>query len=365
MCAILFSTSIAQNKLSKLHSKQKLDCIVCHECETPTKTNPCLAMCPRENVQVISYKVDDAPDTFTINNIKAEIDLYKAVSFSHKAHAEMSEMVDGCVTCHHYNPPGRIVKCNFCHETDRMKSKINMPDLKSAYHRQCMNCHSNWEDKSNCESCHKLNDNYKSQNSKLELVKTHTQPARPQTKVYKTDSEKGKVVTFHHNDHIKLFGAKCADCHKNEGCESCHNQKPNLKKLDIINHEECESCHNTDNDKQCVKCHKSNETKPFNHAVNTRFNLNKYHSKNSCRSCHKSKNNFKGLIAQCQSCHNCDEKNFKHSITGLQLSEDHLGLDCGDCHANNNYSKPTCIDCHEEDEGFVVPKKLPGKRVKK
>lgn len=370
LLGFLVSTSFAQSKLSKLHSKQNLDCTLCHECETPTKTNPCLAKCPRENIKAITYKLSDAPNIFEINNIHGEKDLYETVKFSHKAHGAMSEMGDGCTTCHHYNPPGKIVKCGFCHEVDRNKSNINMPDLKSAYHRQCMDCHQSWEEESQCENCHALKGEYKSSISVSGIVKTHEPVTRPQTRVYQTDEcKKGKVATFHHNDHINLFGLACVDCHQNESCQSCHNQKPNFQKtIDEINHSRCESCHNTEDKNQCVKCHSAKETKPFNHFVNTGFNINKYHSKISCQSCHKKEGKYSGLKAQCQNCHNWNEDNFKHSITGLQLSEDHLDLECSDCHEDENgnfsYSKPTCTNCHEEEEGFIVPQKLPGKRIK-
>jgi len=371
LLGFIVSTSFAQSKLSKLHSKQNLDCTICHECETPTKINPCLAQCPRDNAKVVtSYSLANTEKIFTINNISGEKNIYGPVKFSHKAHAEMSEMGDGCTTCHHYNPPGEIVKCNFCHEADRDKSDINMPDLKSAYHRQCMDCHSEWEEESKCENCHALESEFKTSSLANEIIKMHEPVISPLTRVYQTsECEKGKVATFHHNDHINLFGLQCTDCHQDESCQSCHNQKPNFQKtVDAANHSRCESCHDTENKKQCVKCHSEKETKPFNHVVNTGFNINEYHSKNTCQSCHKKEGKFSGLNADCQTCHDWNEDNFKHTITGLQLSEDHLDLECSDCHeddeGNFSYKKATCTNCHEEEEGFVVPNKLPGKRIK-
>ncbi len=366
LLAFLVSNSFAQSNLSKLHSKKDLDCTNCHECETPTKTNPCLAQCPRENIKTIKYLASDIPSVFEINNIHGEKDLYETVKFLHKEHAEMSQMGDGCTTCHHYNPPGKIVKCSFCHEADRAEVNVNMPDLKSAYHRQCMNCHAEWEEESKCENCHALKSEYKTSVASTEIIKMHEPVIRPATKVYETgECEKGKVATFHHNDHINLFGQNCVDCHQDESCQSCHNQKPNfIKAIDGDNHSRCESCHDTENKNQCAKCHTDKETKPFNHFRNTGFDINKYHSKNKCQSCHTKEGKYSGLKAQCQSCHNWDEDSFDHTITGLQLSEDHIDNDCSDCHIDNNYSNPTCLDCHEDGEGYIVPKKLPGKRIK-
>jgi hypothetical protein len=360
------SVTFAQSKLSKQHSKTNLDCSVCHVCEVPTKINPCLASCPRKNNTTAIHKLTDAPKVFEINNVNGEKDIYSAVTFSHKAHAEMSEMSGGCETCHHYNPPGKIVKCSTCHEAERKNVDVNMPDLKSAYHRECMDCHAEWEEESHCENCHTLNDTYKTSTLANTIVKMHEPVTRPVTKVYKTDKcKKGKVATFHHNDHINLFGLECANCHKDESCQSCHNQKPNFtKSVNGINHSRCENCHDTENTKQCIKCHSEKETKPFNHFANTNFDINKYHSKNSCQSCHKKEGKYSGLKSNCENCHNWNSDNFKHTITGLQLSEDHIDNECSDCHVDNNYSNPTCDNCHDEDEGFVVPKKLPGKRIK-
>jgi hypothetical protein len=363
----LISNSFAQNKISKLHAGQNIDCATCHVCKTPTKKDPCLAACPRVDRNKITFKAKDVSKTIEIKSVTGEKDLYGTVIFSHKAHAEMAEMGNGCISCHHSSVDGTIEKCSVCHVADRANSNPNIPDLKSAYHRQCMDCHQTWEAESKCESCHSVNSSYKSDNKKEKIVNTYKAVVRPETKVYETgECEKGKLATFHHNDHINLFGLECVDCHQDQSCESCHSQKPNFKKtVEISNHSGCESCHDTENKRQCVKCHSDKETKSFNHAVNTGFDLNKYHSKNSCQSCHKKKGSYKGLNSKCQNCHSWDEDNFNHSITGLKLDENHIDSECGDCHEDNNYQKPTCTNCHDEDEGFTVPKKLPGKRIKK
>jgi hypothetical protein len=361
--SLVFTNVFAQSKISKLHSKQKLYCTVCHECETPTKINPCLAKCPRENTNVVTYKVKDAPKVLEINNIKAENDFYNEVNFSHKAHAEMAEMNTGCVTCHHYNPPGKIVKCNHCHIAERELSQINMPDLKAAYHRQCMDCHTSWEEETKCESCHALKSEYLKSETKVEIVKTHMPVERPASKVYETESEIGKLVTFHHADHINLFNLQCTDCHQNETCQSCHNQKVEFQKIvDGNDHSRCSACHDTEKKDQCSKCHADKETKSFNHAANTRFDINKYHRNSTCKSCHKTEGKYSGLKSSCQSCHEWNQENFKHAVTGLKLSDDHTDVDCSDCHVNNNYSKTTCSDCHDEE--YIYPKKSPGTRIK-
>lgn len=367
----LISNTFAQNKMSKLHSSQNIDCATCHVCKTPTKKDPCLLACPRVDRNKITFKVKDAAKTIEINNVKGEKDLFETVSFAHKAHAEMAEMGYGCITCHHSTFNGTIKRCSTCHTTDRANSKVDIPDLKAAYHRQCMNCHQTWEAESKCENCHSVNSEYKSANRTEDIVNTYKEVVRPETKVYVTDKcQKGKVATFHHNEHINLFGLECVDCHKDQSCESCHSQKPNFEKtVETSNHSRCESCHDTESKNQCTMCHSDKETKPFNHFVNTGFDINKYHSKKTCQSCHKKKGTFTGLNSKCQNCHVWDEDNFDHSITGLKLSEDHIDNSCSDCHeddeGNINYQKPSCINCHEEDEGYIVPKKLPGIRIKR
>jgi hypothetical protein len=43
------------------------------------------------------------------------------------------------------------------------------------------------------------------------------------------------------------------------------------------------------------------------------------------------------------------------------LSEDHVDLDCRDCHLEMDFSRqPSCEDCHDDP---MLPDNLPGKRV--
>ena len=51
-------------------------------------------------------------------------------------------------------------------------------------------------------------------------------------------------------------------------------------------------------------------------------------------------------------------KNFKHSVTGLQLDEIHSDFSCEDCHIDNDYSvKPGCDNCHDD---YAFPNQKPG-----
>ena len=92
--------------------------------------------------------------------------------------------------------------------------------------------------------------------------------------------------------------------------------------------------------------------------------MTEHHSKIKCITCHKTKNEFKGLNKNCESCHKDSDGYFKHGITGLMLDETHSEFYCKNCHENNNYKKkPICSECHEDDD-ISFPKNIPGTRVK-
>jgi len=46
--AVLSLPAFAQD-----HSQLKFNCSLCHACETPTKSNPCLIACPREKMMTV------------------------------------------------------------------------------------------------------------------------------------------------------------------------------------------------------------------------------------------------------------------------------------------------------------------------
>jgi hypothetical protein len=271
----------------------------------------------------------------------------------------MSLMAGGCTICHHFNPPGKIVKCSTCHEANRIRDDLNKPDLKAAYHRQCMGCHKTWEKKSNCENCHQLNSKVKKQNVESTIQKVHPEIKIPKKIIYETGSEQGDIVTFFHDDHSSLFGNECSDCHTQENCSTCHSENKS-QNLNFDEHDRCSSCHETE--KNCITCHKSEISQPFNHKKKTGFSLNEYHNNLSCISCHKSKNNFKGLNKNCETCHKDGDGYFNHGITKLKLDDTHIEFYCENCHRMKNYKiQPTCDECHDED--IYYPDSVPGERI--
>jgi len=356
---------------SKDHSTS-LQCKTCHACEYPTTKDPCLVDCPREDMITIRHPASEAPRMMILKSLSER---YAPVIFSHRLHAEMADMSGGCASCHHYNTTGPILSCQTCHEAKNASAELGKPGLKGAYHRQCMNCHSEWSGNSRCTTCH-VN---KSQESNTSLSaakdklsgKKHVTVDKPNKLVFKTNSDKGAFVTFYHSDHVQFFGASCANCHQNISCGDCHSQdkKQVLETSMTImsknkaatadeKHKACFTCHKDD---ACAKCHRDSEMKPFDHALSTGWSLGRFHERTACSSCHIGK--ITKLNRECSSCHKSwSPKNFNHSITGLSLSADHVSLECTDCHANKQFNKPVCTDCHDDK---TYPKDLPGIRTKR
>jgi hypothetical protein len=372
---LITSTVTAQMKLGKEHSKLNISCQTCHTCEVPTKNDPCLVVCPREKMVTIYQKPEETPELIVIDQLK---DRYGPVYFSHRLHAQMSEMSGGCGGCHHFNTTGPILNCNSCHETSRKRNDVSVPDLKGAYHRQCMDCHREWSHSTACNSCHlpikEVKGTEKEQIAQRLKGRAHPVVLEPVKILYRTESDKGKLVTFYHDDHTKKFNLDCISCHKQESCSSCHdvNKKSSDSKTKVsdasksklsfeVQHKNCISCHKDDN---CTRCHSDKELMPFDHQRSTGWTLKTYHAKLTCQNCHGSKIPFAKIDKNCISCHkDWDNETFNHAVTGLKLDELHSELGCDDCHADNNYAiKPACDNCHDD---LSYPKDLPGKLIRK
>jgi hypothetical protein len=289
--------------------------------------------------------------------------------FSHRIHAEMSGMSGGCRMCHHYNTPGKVVGCSDCHELKRKRADISKPDLVSAYHRQCMDCHRSSTIGIDCVSCHQYNNVNKeltpqkfSHDSQKRVHPEITAPGRMQ---FDTPKAPGKIVSFYHVDHTSIFGLNCENCHSNESCNKCHSiEKASAKNKDLKEkHSICSSCHDVNISSNCNLCHSNKPKEGFNHKTRTGFNLSKFHNKLSCDKCHVSIPTFTGLKADCIVCHGkWTWDNFNHKVTGLVLDETHGELECENCHKEPTFSKQSCTDCHEDKS---YPKDKPGKLNKK
>ncbi|KAA3610126.1 MAG: hypothetical protein D8M58_07170 [Calditrichaeota bacterium] len=355
---VLVSFSWSQSGSDKHHSLADINCRECHSCSEPTHKNPCLKLFPdfRRDGITLDHSADEASELFVIDTL---MDLYEPSVFTHKLHAEMAAMAGGCESCHHFNPPGKILSCVSCHEPEK-KSDISKPGLKGAYHRQCLNCHREWGHTTKCTICHEKRGNISESKSEF-IGKSHEKLVVPQKIVYQTDEEDYPVVTFFHDDHTEKFGFKCVDCHAGETCSRCHDKTKDSVSVENDEHDNCINCHEAEVDDDCEKCHDTKEKKPFDHARHG-WGLNAFHKELSCINCHKN-NSFSNLNKDCISCHkNWEDGSFNHKVTGLVLDEDHIDNDCIDCHLDSRYEeKPSCNECHDD---YFYPNRKPGKRIR-
>ena len=343
------------------HAQANINCKECHSCDIPTHSNPCLKLFPdfrREGI-TIHDNAEDAPELFTIDILSGE---YEASIFTHKLHAEMSAMSGGCASCHHFNPPGKILSCINCHEAG-LQSDMNKPGLKGAYHRQCLNCHREWSHTTNCTVCHAAKGTKNAANKSEFVGKSHEKLVVPIKLVYETGEDDNPVVTFFHDEHNTLFGIDCAECHKNESCSRCHDTSEDKPVVEKDTHDNCVACHESaiDDDSKCSKCHDTKEKARFSHTA-VGWKLNRYHESLGCKACH-THNTFKKQSTDCLSCHNAWKSNqFDHEVSGLQLDENHIENDCSDCHTDMKFNrKPFCNDCHD---GYKYPAQKPGRKIK-
>jgi len=335
-------------------------CSDCHICFTPTKKDPCLRPCPRFPEKMSAHTPAEGPEVVILNQLE---DLFEPVIFAHKLHAEMAEMGQGCVVCHHYTPPGHISPCRECHGGPLNPEDLRQPGLKGAYHRQCMSCHREWSHTTACAVCHAKKGPGEITIRQVDTTDIvgiyHPRIAVPDKRVYQTNYNKGPVVTFHHKDHVELFGLKCVDCHQEESCSRCHEieEKPeHLAKTPEEHHKPCISCHTM---KTCLICHAQSERKGFDHA-RTGWPLNRFHQELNCRSCHSPGRKISKLSRDCIACHTSwSARIFNHAVTGLVLDETHQEMDCVDCHLDSRFGdKPSCVNCH--DDNRVYPESSPG-----
>jgi hypothetical protein len=363
----LSMSAIAQKKptMKQPHSIMGLDCKRCHSCALPTKANPCLTNCPREEIVSVQRKPEESPRIIRMQNLQGPDALYAPVTFSHRLHAEMSEMSGGCSMCHHFNPPGtNVLPCKECHDLSRKRADISKPDYKGAAHRQCMDCHKSWSHETECVSCHapKTKDS-KAVVPSMNMMKSSPHPklVEPTKKIYSTPGTQGKIVTFYHNEHNEKFGLECTICHADQGCGRCHDKhKSEISKMKSTStedkHSVCSKCHSVKSN--CKNCHKDKEAEPFAHERRTGWPLSRFHSKLACTKCHSKAGIFSGLSNECKSCHGTwTLGTFDHKVTGLKMDDLHAGFECSDCHLENSYQKKDCKKCHDDK---TYPKSKPG-----
>ena len=300
---------------------------------------------------------DLGPDVVILKELIAK---YEPVPFDHKAHAKMAEMWDGCVTCHHKPPmplpagatrPNSanghngqktqdeadvIPACKSCHEVSGKEVSLRMPNLKGAYHRQCLNCHREWAHENGCSACHKELDPSVPVATTMEHPPTiddivgrmHPPIPQPEQKVYTARFEPavGRKVLFRHTAHTREFGIRCAQCHRDDNCSRCHTNghaattpvaemplHPGRSWKD--SHGPCVSCHQQDSCRTCH--HDENEPPPpaFTHAMTGQL-LDKDHADLQCAHCHASYKSKFGLSCGGSECHAKRLITFPHERPG-------------------------------------------------
>ncbi len=376
LCSI-GGTVRAQARVPARAGTAAMDCRACHTSATPTKNSPALAACPR--LKITGYHaVDEAPPTLTLGRDGAT---YGAVIFAHRAHAHMAETGKGCNGCHHYDQARPIQKCKNCHAVSRQREDLGKPDLKAAMHRQCLDCHREWNPAGSCATCHVKAGSAAAKGAVAPVAGASVAGApvagasaagapvaaprkatvvAPQRVVYETGAKEGKTVTFFHADHTGRFALACAACHQNESCRGCHDRKllsgdrtvlarQTAKGLtDEQAHVRCAACHAKD---ECSTCHKGMSTKTigFDHGRRTGFALNRFHAPLTCKQCHTAPGAFGRINASCESCHKGWQAKFAHARTGLTLDEQHKDVECAGCHEDKTFrDRPVCGSCHTD-----------------
>ena len=188
----------------KLYSERK-ECAGCHNIVKPTMSDEWCAVChadipsmtreqwvegmqgkldPEENAALAAnaiatktpheyldgkrtrYRViiDELAKTYApniFNHARHIVSLQKKVATDPLANAFHSSSQILCQTCHHHEPAtSRPSKCVSCHTPTIDKAHPGRPQLKAAYHLQCMGCHDGMDVKrprnTDCTACHKL-----------------------------------------------------------------------------------------------------------------------------------------------------------------------------------------------------------------
>lgn len=335
--------------------EQALDCSSCHVCENPTAADPCLRkqQCPRHELST-RLEADMGPDVVILDQLE---DLYVPVRFDHAAHAGMVEMGEGCETCHHFTPPNsEHPACRECHPASIQHEDLAQPGLKGAYHRQCMDCHTEWDHDTKCEVCHakKAGGRLHGTATTFSHERHYDAIGMKELIVFETEYDEGDKVPFHHLNHSRKYELNCSLCHVQQSCSQCHvngsESHPMGSPDEVDMHDTCYICHQ---DNECETCHGRDPDDLFDHA-STGWPLKPYHAELHCRSCHGSTGKYTRPDPACSNCHpgGWDADSFDHAVTGVALGEIHLEADCSDCHQAGPGEASSCDACHDDGRRY-------------
>ena len=330
-------------------------CSLCHTCDFPTHEELCLSknFCLRDKGANLMGGLPQAR-VMVLDELE---NVYDPVYFSHETHAQMSQMSGGCVNCHHFAPASEShPACKKCHTPAGEHTNIH-PTLKAAYHRQCLNCHKEWDTETHCEWCHRKKEGGMT-DAQLAALPDLIHQAPLEVKdliVFETDYDDGDEVPFHHKNHVELYNRDCSVCHKDEGCASCHVHGAESHPLGLISdvdlHETCYVCH--DEELGCEQCHGRSRNDLFDHA-STGWSLKPYHKVLQCTECHDQHGMYEANDPRCETCHfeGWDEKHFNHGMVGVILDVTHSDTECTDCHVKGVGHPASCENCHDDEREF-------------
>lgn len=355
------------------HMGDPTDCATCHYCEDPASASPCLRNpCLRHLAR--RTDANAAPGVILLSELE---DAYLPVPFDHRGHADMADMTSGCEACHHHTPAGRdYPPCRECHTADASGTSVERPGLRGAYHQQCLSCHREWSNERACEVCHRRKTGSRVgaplPTPNEVLGRMHPPASPPAGDLYDgmNHRDASARVIFRHGEHVDRFGLRCVECHRESGCVQCHGDgRPSNQKATLVEHHSpCIKCHRDDmnlegrSEGRCDQCHWAEgrpQPAPFDHTLATSWPLKAYHAKLSCRTCHATIP-FRAASTECTACHTAwNAETLNHAVTGQQLDDNHIDVDCEDCHAESRYDRPpVCSECHEPNIQF--PDRRPG-----
>jgi hypothetical protein len=297
------------------------------------------------------------PDVVMLDELA---NVYEPVPFDHKTHAAMAEMWQGCETCHHRTPAvatpaatqpagltsrartqanaANIPACKECHEAGgagaAAVADIRMPNLKGAYHRQCLNCHREWANENGCSACHRERGNGVVRDHPPPTVddivgRMHPPIPEPDEHGYQArfTPAVGSQVLFRHKAHTARYGLTCASCHHRDSCANCHDRDARtIARKPLRPGRTWKDSHGP-----CMACHQQD----------------------GCRHCHYDPGTQQAPPP------------FDHRATGQVLDSDHAALKCGQCHTQlKSKVKLTCggAECHQRT-GIAFPADRPGATV--
>ncbi|MBN1409130.1 MAG: hypothetical protein JW956_15120 [Calditrichaceae bacterium] len=187
-------------------------------------------------------------------------------------------------------------ECSSCHSGIEKKVTPSAPVSLPAM-SDCMNCHSGKSASVECAACHLPEDNLKPTSHTINFAHAHSDLAKSGTDAMAS-------------------GMACADCHRQDFCQDCHEGENLDETTHPLNYEfihaldaqgkekDCSACHQ---DRQfCNACHSDYQVYPHNHqqpgwAVSGGGGLHKTEAQNdleSCISCHE-----QNAEETCQPCH--------------------------------------------------------------